>query len=221
MVNPPQTEQQLLQRAQSLAGLSLAEIAQQHSRKVPTDLKRDKGWVGQLLECALGTTASTKPEPDFQALGIELKALPVDSRGKPKESTFVSTIPLLNVGSLTWRTSYVYRKLKHVLWMPIQAEPSIPLAERCLGMPLLWQPSAEQEAALAQDWQELTDMISLGQLESITAHHGQYLQVRPKGANGRALCHGIGPDGSRILTLPRGFYLRPVFTAELLQQYYL
>lgn len=54
------------------------------------------------------------------------------------------------------------------------------------------------------------DMIVLGQVERITARHGEVLQLRPKAANARALTEAIGARGEPILTLPRGFYLKKI-----------
>ena len=61
------------------------------------------------------------------------------------------------------------------------------------------------------------EMIALGEVESITAHHGEILQLRPKAANGQALTHAIGRNGEMIQTRPRGFYLRSHFTYSLLR----
>jgi len=61
-------------------------------------------------------------------------------------------------------------------------------------------------------------LISLGKIDSITARHGQYLQLRPKAANGQALTTAIGRAGQLIQTRPRGFYLRKEFTKMLLKQ---
>jgi DNA mismatch repair protein MutH len=87
-------------------------------------------------------------------------------------------------------------------------------------MPILWSPSEEQEAALEQDWQELQDMICLGQVERITAKVGQVLQLRPKAADGSALTNAVGVDGQLIQTRPRGYYLRKNFTQSIIQQYF-
>lgn len=220
LIPPPQTESKLCEYADAIAGLRLADLAACFNVSVPHNLKRDKGWVGQLLEMALGASAASRPEPDFVELGIELKSLPLNKAHKPSESTFISTIPLLEVAHLTWKTSYVYKKLARVLWVPVEADPAIPLPDRKIGTPLLWSSTPEQEEVLARDWQELTDMIGMGKLEEINARHGEYLQVRPKGADSKALCWGIGSNGERILTLPRGFYLRALFTAQILQMHY-
>ena len=42
----PQTLEQLLSQAQSIAGLTFGELADELHIPVPPDLKRDKGWVG-------------------------------------------------------------------------------------------------------------------------------------------------------------------------------
>ena len=63
------------------------------------------------------------------------------------------------------------------------------------------------------------EYIVLGQLDKINARLGEVLQLRPKGANSRALTKGIGPHGELIDTLPLGFYLRKNFTEEILQDF--
>ncbi|MFQ1047086.1 DNA mismatch repair endonuclease MutH [Avibacterium paragallinarum] len=218
-MNSPKTEQDLLALAQSLAGLTFGELAQELSLPVPPNLKRDKGWVGTLLETALGATAGSKAEQDFAHLGIELKTIPIDSQGRPLETTFVSLAPLIHNSGITWQSSHVRHKLSKVLWIPIEGERRIPLAARRIGQPILWQPSREQEQRLQQDWEELMEYIVFGHLEEITARLGEVLQLRPKGANSKALTKGIGRNGEIIDTLPLGFYLRKNFTHEILQQF--
>ncbi|AFF23419.1 DNA mismatch repair endonuclease MutH [Pasteurella multocida] len=217
----PQTEQELLQRAQAIAGLRFAELAQSLHMPVPPDLKRDKGWVGMLIETALGATAGSKAEQDFAHLGIELKTLPINAQGMPLETTFVSLAPLTQNVGVSWENSHVRHKLSKVLWIPVEGERQIPLFERRVGQPILWQPSAQQELRLKRDWEELMEYISLGKLEQINATLGEVLQLRPKGANSKALTRGIGKHGEMIDTLPLGFYLRKTFTAEILQQFLL
>ncbi|HDR1022685.1 TPA: DNA mismatch repair endonuclease MutH [Pasteurella multocida] len=215
----PKTEQELRQKAQSIAGLTLAELAEELHISMPPDLKRDKGWVGMLIETALGATAGSKAERDFAHLGIELKTLPINSQGYPLETTFVSLAPLIQNTGVTWQNSHVKHKLSRVLWIPVEGERQIPLAERHIGQGILWQPTAEQEWRLQRDWEELMEYITLGKLDQITAKLGEVLQLRPKGANNRALTKGIGKNGEIIETLPLGFYLRKEFTYEILQNF--
>lgn len=215
----PQTLEQLLSQAQSIAGLTFGELADELHIPVPPDLKRDKGWVGMLLERALGATAGSKAEQDFSHLGVELKTLPINAEGYPLETTFVSLAPLVQNSGVKWENSHVRHKLSCVLWMPIEGSRHIPLRERHIGAPILWKPTAEQEHQLKQDWEELMDLIVLGKLDQITARIGEVMQLRPKGANSRAVTKGIGKNGEIIDTLPLGFYLRKEFTAQILKAF--
>ncbi|MEG1210324.1 MAG: DNA mismatch repair endonuclease MutH [Leclercia sp.] len=221
MISPPVTEDELLQQAQRLAGYSLGELAALAGLPIPADLKRDKGWTGVLLELWLGASAGSKPEQDFAALGVELKTIPIDSQGRPLETTFVCVAPLTGNTGVTWESSHVRHKLKRVLWIPVEGERVIPLAERRVGAPLIWSPDEEEDRQLRLDWEELMDMIVLGQVERITARHGEVLQLRPKAANSKALTDAIGAQGEPILTLPRGFYLKKNFTGALLARHFL
>jgi DNA mismatch repair protein MutH len=214
----PQSEHELLQRANALAGQSLSSLSAAAHITMPHDLRRAKGWVGQLIEWQLGAMAGSKPEQDFPELGIELKTLPIDAHGKPLESTFVCVTPLIGITGLRWESSNVRNKLSRVLWIPVEGSRHIPLAVRRVATPFIWSPDPEDEALLRQDWEELMELVALGQIESITAHHGEVLQLRPKAANGQALTAAIGKQGQLIQTRPRGFYLRSSFTQRLLQR---
>lgn len=219
-VSPPNSEEELLNRARQLAGLTLANLAEKFNQSIPKDIRHAKGWIGQLVETTLGATASSLAEPDFQLIGIELKTLPLTSSGKPKESTYVCTVPLTNLHEQEWSTCWFKRKLQRVLWLPLQADKRIPLAERQIGNAILWSPNYEEQAQLQQDWEELMELVCLGRLEQITSHMGRYLQIRPKGANAKSLTTTLDEEGNTIQTLPRGFYLRPEFTQRIIQTHY-
>jgi len=218
---PPTSESELQQRLDDIAGLTVAELAEQLDITVPADLRSHKGWLGDLAERALGCDAASLSEPDFTKLGIELKTLPVNNKGQVQESTYICTVPLKPSRQGTWLESCVYKKLRHVLWLPVQASAETPLAERHIGSGLLWRAPEKEITALAQDWEELMNVIALGKFESLSAQHGDSLQIRPKAANASVLVEAIGPEGQTIQTLPRGFYLRPHFTNRLLTEHFL
>ncbi|MCN4144932.1 MAG: DNA mismatch repair endonuclease MutH [Thiohalomonas sp.] len=213
----PKTETELKSRVIQLSGKSLSQLANEIHWPVPENLKHDKGWIGQLIEVHLGASAGNLSEPDFQNLAIELKTIPLNANHKPKETTFVCAVPLLNHIGLSWEDSCVFHKLSRVLWLPIESAPSIPIAERKVGLGFIWSPSEQEIQELKDDWEEFMELISLGQVETITAHLGEHLQIRPKAANASVVTTGIGQDGLRKKTLPRGFYLRTSFTDHILQ----
>jgi DNA mismatch repair protein MutH len=168
----PHSINQLMQRVNNIAGLTLGQLAQQYHFKTPDDLLREKGWTGQLIEYVLGASAGSKPLPDFEDLGIELKTLPISYKGKPLETTFVSVTPLMNVTGMTWHTSSVRKKLNHVLWLPILSERNIAPFDRTIGSGFLWQPSPAQDAQLQRDWEEQMELIALGRVDEISGHLG-------------------------------------------------
>lgn len=216
MIPTPQSKSALLQLCENIAGHSLQELAETANIKMAKDLRTNKGWVGQLIEWHLGATAGSKPEQDFKHLGIELKTIPVDQCGKVLETTFVCSTPILNTTGITWENSNIRNKLNQVLWVPVQGERSVPLAERIVGSGFLWSASEQQEQQLKNDWNELMEKIALGQIESISARDGAVLQLRPKAANGRVLTDAYGLNGDLIKVRPRGFYLKKGFTQSII-----
>ena len=217
---PPRTEAELRRRAEALAGLSLGELAQALGEPVPPDLRRAKGWPGQLVEAWIGASAGSLAEPDCLELGVELKTVPVGRDGRPLESTYVCTVALEGACAETWEGCWVHRKLARVLWVPVEADRGTPVAARRFGTALLWSLEPDLERVLRADWEELMELICLGRVAEVTARLGTYLQVRPKAAHARSLGRAVGPDGAPILTNPRGFYLRTAFTAEILRRHY-
>lgn len=215
-VSPPATEAELLDRVARLAGMTLAQLARENGSHIPARQTHAKGWIGAAVENYLGAGAGSKPWPDFPALGIELKTVPINRYGRPKESTYVCTVPLVELHGMTWDHSIVRNKLRRVLWIPVEADPAIAFPERRLGSALLWSPDTAQERALRTDWEEIIEMIGLGELDHISSRHGKVLQIRPKGMNARHLTRADTETGETGLTLPRGFYLRAGFTHQIL-----
>ena len=213
----PHSEAELLARTRDLAGRTVGEVATGLGLATPVDQKRAKGFVGDLMERVLGATAGSRDVPDFADLGIELKTIPMGRDGKPRESTFVCSIPLSDIAQQDWAESRVHRKLAHVLWLPIESETDTPLAERRIGRGILWRPRPDDEATLRADWEDLAGLIAQGRTEEITAHLGTYLQVRPKAAHARIMAHARTAEGEWFTHNPRGFYLRTVFTTGIVR----
>jgi DNA mismatch repair protein MutH len=203
-------------RAAALSGLSLSQLAAGLLAPVPADLRRAKGWVGQLVEAALGAEGGSRPEPDFAALGVELKTIPIGRGGAPRESTFVCTAPVEGAFDLDWERSHVRRKLAHVLWVPVVGERGEPPGTWTIGTPRLWVPDPAEDAALAADWIQLSELLAGGELHRIHGRLGAVLQLRPKGADARDYAWMIDEEGNWVRAVPYGFYLRARFTRRLL-----
>ncbi|UJR81270.1 DNA mismatch repair protein MutH [Sandaracinus amylolyticus] len=215
MTTTPQSERELLARARTLGGRTLAEIARTLEAIPGGDPRRHKGAAGALVERALGAprTTTARSAPDFEALGVEVKTLPIDARGMPAETTFVAATP--RTPEPDWERSSVRRKLARVLWVPIAIDA--PFTERRVGSAFLWSPDDESERVLREDWTELMERFAL-EPEGISARHGRALQLRPKARDASVRVRAASLDGAPLLAAPRAFYLRRTFTAQILDR---
>lgn len=218
-MTPPRTEAELLARAEALAGRTLGAIAEGLALRAPSDLRRAKGWAGQLVEKALGATAGSRAEPDFPHLGVELKTVPVDPRGRPAEGTYVCTAPLDPRALGRWEASWVRRKLRRVLWVPVVGDGDP--GARVVGAAFLWSPSDEEDALLRADFEEVATLVAEGALWQLDGRRGKVLQLRPKAADGDATTRALDDEAHWVADTPRGFYLRPSFTGAVLARHLL
>ena len=219
-VEPPASEAELYRRAYRLAGLTVADAAARMGRDRSEWSSRHKGWVGNLLEAALGATAGSRPVPDFPHLGVELKTLPVTPDGRPRESTYVCVAPLDGSLAVRWEDSWLRRKLARVLWIPIVSEAREPMEHRRIGAPVLWSPDPGETAQLRADWEALAESIHGGAVARVSARTGAVLQLRPKAANSRVMTWTQDEEANWVQVNPRGFYLRTCFTAAILRRHF-
>jgi DNA mismatch repair protein MutH len=210
----PVSRRALEVRAAALAGHTVAELAAALNAAVPANSRHAKGFVGQLVEHALGADPQARERPDFPDLGVELKTIPTDADGRPVASTFVCSIAMADADRAEWASSIVRHRLACVLFVPVLARPGEPIGERKLGTARLWTPSAAVIAGLRADWEDLIGAIGAGRGGSLTAREGRWLQVRPKAAHAGVRTLGPSSDGVARM-LPLGFYLRPTFTRQI------
>ena len=209
---PPADLSALLRAAEGLVGHPLGLLAQRIGMPAPDG--RAKGEIGQLIEAALGAPGGSEAGPDFGPLGVELKTLPVNARGEPRESTFVCHAPLDLRLTASWEGSRPYAKLRQVLWVPVVGEG--PAAERRVGSIFLWRPDPDEMQTLAADYEEIAELVHRGEANRISARVGVALQLRPKAADSRDATWVTDADGGWMRAQPRGFYLRRRFTTAML-----
>lgn len=213
------SEDTLLSKAQSLAGLNIPDFLQLmnlspslfHDRPG----SRFKGLLGQLIEKFLGADAGNLSAPDFLQLGIELKTIPIAVKAgqiQVLESTYVCTLPSLQEAlGQAWEQSRLKQKIRKILWVPIENYQTI-------GTSFLWEASESEDMQLKADWLEITDCICMGNREELTADLGVYLQVRPKAADSKVYSKQLvyNQAGELLKGRPQGFYFRARFTKAIL-----
>lgn len=205
----PVDEPELLLRANALAGRSVHALALALSIELPTEPKRAKGFIGQLVELALGADPDAGERPDFVALGIELKTIPIGPHGNPSESTFCCSVSLDGADQERWENSRLRQRLRRVLFVPVDGAHVPEIHARRFHRPVIWSPTLAQDAMLQDDWTQLIGRV--GADLPVSAHLGDVLQLRPKAANSRVRFTTMGKARS-----PLAFYLRTKFTGALL-----
>jgi DNA mismatch repair protein MutH len=207
----------LLRHARALVGATLAELADGLGMPVPAGATRTKGWSGQVIERELG--AGGGHGPDFAALGVEVKSVPVTGALVPLESTAVCNIDPVTIAGESWATSYVRTKLSRVLFVALEVRPAArSVGDRRVASVRLWTPSASEEALLRADFELFVrDYFRQGRAAEITGHLGAVLQVRPKARSAADLRDAFGPDGLPVRLGKCGFYLRPAFVGDILR----
>lgn len=207
-----------MNRAVSLAGRTLAEVAISLGYRLPRTLTANKGFIGQLAELALGATAGPDPEPDFPALGVELKTLPIREDGRPLEATYICQARMTGIESTELAESYLMKKLDRVLFLPILEGDT--LAERRFGMPLLWSPTEDELATLRADFLMLQSRVRMGEADDLTTRDGEALHLRPKALSSRERTLGISDEGWAVPVRPKAWYLRPAFTERIIKRHF-
>ena len=208
----------LLAHARALIGVELGELAEQLGVPVPVGAVHTKGWPGQIIEHELGVETGGARGPDFAALGIELKTVPVDERRVPLESTAVCQIDPIAIAGESWDSSYARKKLDRVLFVALETRRGQPVEQRRVSAVTLWSPTRAEHEVLRADFELFVrEYFRRGRADAITGHLGRVLQVRPKGKNAADLRDGYDEQGRPTRVGKCGFYLRPAFVATLLR----
>ena len=211
---------ELKKKLQSIFGLSIKDLAQKTNTPLPYSLKTNKGYIGNLIEKYLGVLSQLKnaQSPDFPKLGIELKTIPIDYNKKVLETTFVSYSRLKDLQGISWRNSFVYKKINHILWIPILVNKNQGFQERKIGQGFFHRLNQKEEQNLQKDWEEITENILLGRHDLLNSRLGEYLQIRPKSLNNKAKTKTTNQDGDLEYLAPKGFYLKKNFTQKIIDK---
>ena len=171
-----------------------------------------------MIEQELGAVVGGARGPDFAALGVELKTVPVTAALVPIESTAVCQIDPIAIAAEPWQTSYVRHKLARVLFVALEVPPGA----RSVG-------DRRVAAVGPVDAVARRGGNAARRLRAVRArllpprprrrHHrppGRALQVRPKGRDASDLRAGYDADGRPTRVGKSGFYLRPAFVGRIL-----
>ena len=143
---------------------------------------RRKAFAGDMVEAMLGIARNSLPDPDLEHIGAEVKSIPLWQDGRPRENTKVTSLTLRTVADeADFFTSHLYRKLRAILFLPIQKNDNTRPHEWYLRPPFLWLPSTEQLDIIRREHAMYVDAILKQRWEMLSLEHGRYLGVNTSG----------------------------------------
>lgn len=213
--DPPKDIATLTKRLNLILGRSIGELATIAKVALPESNLACKGISGQLIEIFLGANAHNLSEPDFINLQIELKTLPVNQDLVPQESTFICSADINPERFILFERSALYHKLKHVLFVLLQAPKGLAIKDRRIIGYFFYQPSKEELELIATDYNEFCELIFSSQARNINGSLGNIIQMRPKAANSNVFTPIRDNQGQTTYVSPKGYYLRARYTKQL------
>ena len=109
--------------------------------------------------------------------------------------------------------SRLRKKIDRVLFVPVLGEGDV--GARLFGQGFLYSPTPVDDARIGRDWEDFADLQARGVLDQVSARRGEVLQLRPKAPTAAARQVSVDAEGEEFVGRPRGFYLRPSFTQEI------
>ena len=213
------TPEEILAQAKRYQGKTINEVSGELGTSIPEDHVHTKGKVGNLFEVLPGSDAKSHSSPDFEKIGLELKVVPINEKGKPWETTAITSIDYMEIPSQKWEDSRAYRKTRHILFVPIiQMSKKASIGERRVGKPFLWRPSPQVDSQLKKDWESAAYLIREGRAHELTGRMGLYMQPRTKGRNSTDLVEAPGIDNQIVRVKRRAFYFRVSFTRRIIEE---
>lgn len=167
----------------ALAGKKFGQVLKQEQM---TDIIKNKGKSGQLLEITLGLNLSNT-NLDFE--DGELKTNKCDTTGKSLETMFITQISTMIDELLTGKDFYeskLYKKINNLLYVPISkvGAPSEWMFLPCVHVNLDDKGFHDLKLQLEKDYysicNQLNEHIKTGSDGFIHTSNGEYIQIRSK-----------------------------------------
>ncbi len=218
----PANRASIVAYAEQLVGHSLREVLDTLPEVI--DFSSHKGGFGTTLERHyFGYEPNNRPEPDFAAAGVELKATPLRRSGRrlvAKERLVLGMIDYMTIVSEEWERSSFLRKNAHLLLVFYLHEEGCDPRDFVVKIVRLWEfPEADLEV-IRDDWQKIVDKVRQGRAHEISEGDTLYLAACTKGATGadrRGQPFSTEPAKPRALSL-KASYMNSIIADSLDRQ---
>lgn len=188
-----------------------------------TDIKKNKGKSGQILETTIGLKLSNTNR-DFE--DGELKTNKCDSAGKPLETMFITQIAKIIDELLSEKDFYeskIYNKIENLLYVPIDKESSDPSEWsylKCTHVNLDDDKFKEIRNQLEEDYysicKQLNEHIKTTPDKFIHTSNGKYIQIRSKDSKPYTPIYS-NTYGKEVSNKNHAFYFKKDFMKDIVK----
>ena len=208
------TKQEVLIRGQEAVGKTLGEIDK--TGRIATG----KGAVGTVIEESwFGYKPNSKPAPDFEEAGVELKVTPYRQTPRgilAKERLVCDMLNYEEEYGKTFETSAFWTKCACMLLMSYEHKDGVPKVDFTIDKAVLFQFPDEDLEVIRNDWKVLMDKIKAGQAHLISEGDTMYLAACPKGRNSQDT---RSQPFSPIPAMKRAYSLKSSYMTQILRRY--
>ncbi|ODS29951.1 MAG: DNA mismatch repair protein MutH [Candidatus Scalindua rubra] len=196
--------QEAVKKILEIVGLDLRELASTYDVTVFKNGKKNKGWVGHVIERHLNLPINSSQSPNFGSWELKTISLKYLRSGKltVKETMAITMIDEYNVSKTPFEESHLLLKLKKAviaarIWYNKEETQSELYGVTTFDLD---NPSIFQQ--IKDDYKLARDTINKRGFEALTGKMGVFIQPRTKGAG-----HG---------STSRAFYARTSFLKQVI-----
>lgn len=194
------------------------------------DSTNHKGNIGNLVELALGLDTNSRQKPDFEHIGVEVKATPVEKAssgtwraGERLVITNISYRPEDNQvegRERSFEESHLASKLDCILlcvYLRPAKHTKEDRTEYEFNQVVLFSPPTEDMAIIRNDWEQIMSFVRNGRAEELSESMTKYLGACTKGSNSSVRKkQGYHPFTD---AKPRAFCLKSSYMTQLFNSY--
>lgn len=177
----PKSAQSILEYGEKLLGHSLREL------HPDAKIFKGKGGLGDSVEYYhYGYEPNSKPEPDFEEAGLELKCTPLkvldDNSMGAKERLVLNIINYIEEADKEFETSSFWHKNKFLLLMFYLHQSGVDPVDMLFKLVRTWEFPEEDLKIIRDDWNKIHSMITSGKAEELSEGLTFYLAACMKGS---------------------------------------
>lgn len=144
---------------------------------------RTKGYFGQIVEKEyFGMEPNSSSEPDFDAVGIELKIAPLKKVSNRFESKERMVLGIIDYNDVPKKGFKIFTdKGSHILMLFYHWTPDTDVYDYRFLKVVDWRPSENELRIIKEDWDIIEGFVMRGEAHLLSERHTKFLAANTKG----------------------------------------